>query len=163
MVRPVVHSTKHYVQFPLDQITTASRQAITLAQAVGGTVANLSTEVVEGSSIKAVYVELWLQNQSNLGESIVTVCKDTNDGQGPTFAQMASLFTYVNKKNILFTHQGLTTNDSQGPPLNIIRGWIKIPKGKQRFGLGDRLLLSISNTSSNNLDRCGFAIYKEYS
>ena len=163
MVRPVVHSVKHYIQFPIDQISTASRQAIVLATAVGGTLANLSTEVVEGTIIKAVYVELWLENTGNLGESIVVLCKDTNSLTGPTFAQMADLFNYVNKKNILFTHQGLTSNDGVAQPTNVLRGWIKIPKSKQRFGLGDRLMLSISNTSSQDLNRCGFATYKEYS
>ncbi len=158
-----IHSQKHIVQFPIDQIATGLHQAIDLAIAVQSTVANLANEVAEGSVIKAIYIELWLQNQSNLGESIVTVCKDGKDGVGPNFAQLASLFTYNNKKNILFTHQGLTSNDGISGPVWILRQWIKIPKGKQRFGLGDKLILSISNTSANNLNRCGLAIYKEYS
>ncbi len=161
-MRPLVHSVKHYVQFPIDQITTGSRQSITLINAVESTVANTSTEVPEGSTIKAVYVELWLENQGNLGESIVCVTKDTNGLFGPTFVEMGNLFAYTNKKNVLFTHQGLTSNDGVSQPTNIIRGWIKIPKGKQRFGLGDTLSLNISNVSASDLNRCGFAIYKEY-
>ena len=162
-MRPPIHSVKHIVQFPLDQITTATRQSITLLHSVESTVANLSTEVAEGSVVKAVFVELWLDNTSNLGESIVTIQKDTNSSFGPTFIEMGNLFAYKNKKNVLFTHQGLTSNDVGGNPVNIIRGWIKIPKGKQRMGLGDTLTLSISNVSSNDLNRCGMAIYKEYS
>ncbi len=162
-MKALVQSTKHYVQFPIDQITTATSQSILLVQAVERTVANTAAETASGSAIKAVYVELWLQNEGTLGESIVTICKDTKNGTGPTFSQLAALFTYPNKKNILFTHQGLTSNDGVSGPVNIVRGWIKIPKGKQRFGLGDTLVLSISNTSSNDLVRCGFAIYKEYS
>ncbi len=161
-MRPVIHSVKHLVQFPIDQISTGTLQTITLISAVENTVANLATEVVEGAIIKAVFVELWLENQGNLGESIVTVVKDTNFLQGPTFVEHASLFTYSNKKNIFFTHQGLTSNDGVSQPTNIIRGWIKIPKSKQRFGLGDNLLLSISNVSASDLNRCGIAIYKEY-
>ncbi len=162
-MRAPIHSQKHYVQFPIDQITTASVQNITLVQAVESTVANTAFEIAEGSLVKAVYVELWLENQGNLGESIVTLCKDTKNGAGPTFVQMASLHTYVNKKNILFTHQGLTSNDGVSQPTNIMRSFYKIPKSKQRFGLGDTLNLTISNTSSNDLNRCGFATYKEYS
>ncbi len=163
MVRPVVHSQKHYVQFPLDGITTATVQNIQLVVAVESTVANLATEIVEGSLVKAVYVELWLQNSSTLGESIVTVSKDPVSGTGPTFVNHGNLFAFVNKKNILFTHQGLTSNDGISGPLPVIRQWLKIPKSKQRFGLGDRLNLNISNVSSNNLNRCGFSTYKEYS
>ncbi len=162
MVRPMVHSTKHYVQFAIDQIVTATRQNVVLANSVESTVADASFEVAEGSSIKAIYVELWLQNQGTLGESIVTLTKDPVADTGPSFAEMATLFSYNNKKNILFTHQGLTSNDGVSGPVNVMRGWYKIPKSKQRFGLGDKINLNISNTSSNDLNRCGFAVYKEY-
>ncbi len=162
-MRPPIHSIKHYVQFPIDQISTGTRQSVALITSVLQTSANLATEVSEGSIVKAVYVELWLENQGNLGESIVTVCKDTNTNVGPTFGQMAALFAYANKKNVLFTHQGLTSNDGVSQPTNVLRGWIKIPKSKQRFGLGDTLTLSIANVSASDLNRCGMAIYKEYS
>ncbi len=158
-----IHSQKHYVQFPVDQITTATAQNITLCQAVESTVANAAAEVVEGSIVKAIYIELWLQNQGTLGESIVTLSKNPIDNVSPVFSQLASLFTYTNKKNILFVHQGLTSNDGVSGPICVIKQWFKIPKSKQRFGLGDLLVLSISNTSSNTLNRCGFATYKEYS
>ncbi len=158
-----IHSQKHYVQFPIDQITTATAQNIILAHGVESTIANLASEVVEGSLIKAVYIELWLQNQGNLGESIVTVSKNPLNNNGPSFTNLASLFTYENKKNVLFTHQGLTSNDGVSGPVVVLKGWIKIPKSKQRFGLGDVLSISISNTSSGDLNRCGFATYKEYS
>jgi len=43
-----------------------------------------------------------------------------------------------------------------------MRGWYKIPKTKQRFGLGDRLVLQIASQGTDALDFCGFATYKEY-
>ncbi len=162
MVRPMVHSSKHIIQYPIDQILTGVRQNVVLAQAVEATAANLAHEVAEGSSLKAVYVELWLQNQGNLGESIVTVSKDPIDDTGPTFAEHGNLNAYNNKKNVLFTHQGLTSNDGVSGPVRILGNWIKIPKSKQRFGLGDKINLNISNVSANDLNRCGMSIYKEY-
>ncbi len=162
-MKPSIHSTKHIVQYPLDAVATGINKVILLAQGVVRTTANAAKEVQEGNSIKAVFIELWLQNSSNLGEQIVTVCKDTNNELGPTFAEMAALHSYVNKKNILFTHQGLTTNDGVGNPMTPLRHWVKIPKGKQRFGLGDTLVLTIANVSANNLNVCGMTIYKEYS
>ncbi len=162
MVRPTVHSRKHIVQFPISQIATGILQSISLISGQALQDANLSGEVVEGSSVKAVFVELWLENQGNLGESIVTVTKDMNFSTGPSFAESATLFTYSNKKNVFFTHQGLTSNDGVSQPTKILGGWIKIPKSKQRFGLGDTLNLNIANVSANSLNRCGMAIYKEY-
>ncbi len=163
MVRPMVHSIKHYVQFPINSIATGVKEQNNIAFAVERTTANNSKEVAEGSTIKAVYIEMWLQNQGNLGEFIATITKDPEDGAGPTFTEMGNLFAYNNKKNILYTTQGLTPNDAISGPINIYRSWIKIPKSKQRFGLGDALNLSIANVSSNSLNRCGFATYKEYS
>ncbi len=158
-----IHSTKHYVQFGISQILTGVVENISLCTAQESTIANLANEIAEGSLVKAIYIELWLQNEGNLGESIVTVSKDPVDNPGPTFAQHANLFAFQNKKNILFTHQGLTSNDGVSGPVVVLRQWIKIPKSKQRFGLGDGISLSISNVSANDLVRCGFAIYKEYS
>jgi len=139
------------------------RKVITLAHAVESTIANLSTEVEEGSNIRAVFVELWLQNKSDDGEEIVTLSKNNNNATGPTFLEQANLFAYAEKKNILFTHQGLSASDNGSGPYPIIKQWIKIPKGKQRFGLGDKLNLNISNVSSTLLNSCGMSIYKEYS
>ncbi len=162
-MKPVIHSVKHIVQTPISQIATGARENILIFAAVESTVANAATEVEEGSIVKAVYVEMWLQNQSNLGHAILILEKVEGGEVGATFAEMGSLFTYTNKKNILFTHEGLTSNDGIGNPLPVVRQWFKIPKGKQRFGLGDRMTLTISNPSSNNLDRCGVCIFKELS
>ncbi len=162
-MRPIVHSVKHIVQYPITQITTGTVQNIDLVLAVESTIANLATEVAEGTLVKAVFVELWLQNQGNLGEQIVILEKVPILGTGATFAQMGNLFSYQNKKNIFFTHQGLTSNDGVSGPQVLVRQWIKIPKGKQRMGLGDSIKLSIANVSANDLNRCGMSIYKEYS
>ncbi len=161
-MRPVIHSTKHYVPFPILPIPTATRNQQILVQAVATPDKNDATEVEEGAVVKAVFVELWLLNSANDGEEIVTICKTQSNDNGPSFAELATLFTYDNKKNILFTHQGLSSNNGVGNPIVTIRNWIKIPKSKQRFGLGDQLVLSIANVSSNDLSRCGIAIYKEY-
>ncbi len=163
MVRPVVHSVKHYVQFPIDVIATGVKDGTVIVNSLERSAVNTANEVAEGSIIKAIYFEVWLQNQGNLGEFIMTISKDPESGTGPSFVEMASLFTFVNKKNIFYTTQGLTSNDGVSGPVNVIRSWIKIPKSKQRFGLGDRINLSVANVSANDLNMCGFSTFKEYS
>jgi len=163
MVRPMVHSTKHYVQLPITQILTGVRQQNIIVSAVTVGDKNTPSEIEEGSSVKAIFFEMWLQNEGNLGEFIMTISKDLEFGNGPTFVEMADLTSFSNKKNVLYTTQGLTSNDGISGPVNIIRGWIKIPKSKQRFGLGDRINMNISNVSANDLVRCGMTTYKEYS
>jgi len=158
----MVHSSKHYVQFPINQIATGTAEINAVVTAVALQNVNLASEIVEGSSVKAVYFELWLQNEGTLGEFIMTISKEPLNGTGPNFAQMAALNNFENKKNVLYTTQGLTSNDGVSGPVNIIRGWVKIPKSKQRFGLGDRIVMNISNVSANDLVRCGLTIFKEY-
>lgn len=123
---------------------------------------NTPVEVQEGSVIKAVYFELWLEGSANDSFQVVTITKVPESGTGPTFAQMQALNAYPNKKNILFTHQGLSANDGVGNPMPVLRGWIKIPKSKQRFGLGDNLILTVSNPGPQTVAYCGFATFKEY-
>ncbi len=159
-MRPVVHSQKHYVQITRSTVATVARNQENLVQAIN--VATLENHVEEGALVKAVYIELWILDSSNDGSNIVTLSKNTNNSTGPTFTQMQTLYTYPEKKNILFTHQGLSSNDAISGPIMVMRAWYKIPKSKQRFGLGDLLNLNIANNGANNLFYCGFATYKEY-
>ncbi len=156
-----IHSRKHIVQTPFNAIATGVALNTLLIDAKEATSA-ASTDVVEGAIVKAIFLEYWTQNSANDGHEVFTVGKYPQGAIAPTFVQLASLNDFEGKKNILHIHQGLTSNDGVGNPVNILRSWIKIPKGKQRFGLGDRLIMSLSNPSSNNLNLCGMAIYKEY-
>ncbi len=158
-----IHSIKHYRQMSRTEVTTLTLTNEALAIGVQSTLANLENEVREGSVIKSVYVELWLLDSAADGSNTVTLSKDNSQSAGPTFSEHAALFNYVEKKNILFTHQGLSSNNGVGNPIVVMRGWFKIPKSKQRFGLGDTLNLNISNQGPNTLEFCGFATYKEYS
>ncbi len=161
-MRAVIHSVKHIVQSPFSAIGTGTSENINFIKALErGSVGPSAVNISEGSVVKAVFVEMWLQNSANDGHTIVILEKVPDNQNGATFGEMGNLFDYTNKKNILFTHEGLTSNDGVGNPLPVIRQWFKIPKGKQRFGLGDKMVLTISNPSSNNLNRCGVFIFKE--
>ncbi len=161
-MKPVIHSQKHYVQMSRATVATVSRVNIDIVLAVEGTTANAVDEVIEGAVVKAVYVELWLLNSSVDGSDVVVLVKTPEAGPGPTFGQLNGLGIFTNKKNILFTHQGLSSNNGVGNPIQIMGEWHKIPKSKQRFGLGDTLHLSIANNGPSTLEFCGFATYKEY-
>ncbi len=121
--------------------------------------------VEEGAIVKACYVELWVSQDSAsvVGSYTVVICKDPGGQAGMSTAEMAALHDYPAKKNILFTAQGLLT-PNDGGQVPVVRGWYKIPKGKQRFGLKDVLRLSLrnNNTTAIDINFCGLAIFKEY-
>ncbi len=145
----------------LTPVATGARVNVQLA--VISNTPTATDEIHEGAIVKAIYIELWIQGESGQQTSIVTLEKAVASSTGVAFGNMVALGLYVNKKNVLFTHQGITSNDGVSAPTNIMRGWYKIPKGKQRFGLGDSLVLSIANqTTGSDIIFCGFSIYKEY-
>ncbi len=161
MVRPMVHSVKHYVQQSIGTVTAGAIEDTNIAVSVEGTVANQVQEVAEGSTIKAIYVELWLRSAATSASSFTfIICKRPSNTGTPTVAEIAALGTWDNKKNVLYTSQGLL-NDVDSTALSVHRGWIKIPKGKQRMGLGDILSWHLEAVGQS-VNFCGFSTYKEY-
>ncbi len=162
-MKSIIHSIKHPVQITLSTSTTGATTVITICDAVNATVANTVTEVKEGSTIKAVWLEMWtIGSISN--QFFTAIFAKLPSGLGNIAqADMVDLYNYENKKNIFYTTQGLASNDGIAGPHLLYKGWIKIPKGKQRFGLGDRLQFALSSRGSDDIIWCGLALYKEYS
>lgn len=158
---PVVNTEKHYIQVSLASISAGAILNTKVIEAVSAPAAAEADEVREGAKISVVYIEMWIQtDDANLGSSIITLEKlsgasDTN----MTTTESASFNSYDNKKNIFYTQMGLTPGNATFPMVTI-RGWFKIPKSKQRFGLQDRLMLNIHG-QSNGLSVCGFMLFKE--
>ncbi len=159
-----IHSKKHIVQmsqFTVAQAAVDTQIIIQAAEATSTTPAGIS----EGALVKAVYIELWLGNAStSVVGSYTTALQKNPGGNSPlSTGNMAALHDWDNKKNILFTSQALVP-PTDGGQIPIMKGWYKIPKGKQRFGLGDRLDLVTRNNNATAVDinGCGLAIFKEY-
>ncbi len=154
---------KHIVQHSLAVITAGNKGEFIPIDAVNvATIsASNSTQVREGCTIKAIYVEFWVTGDDVVqgsGVAMIEIVK--SGGASATAAEMASLDTYENKNNVLEIHQGLF-NREDGVAMPIFRGWITIPKGKQRFALGDRLVIGFL-AQSDGVNLCGMEIYKEY-
>ncbi len=165
MVRPVVHSTKHIIQFSNFLVTAGASNPQTLINTVPSTANRVNAvDVVEGAIIKAVYVELWVKGDgaSSADTQIMVALVKLPGGQNAmTSTDMLNMQAYDNKKNIFFISQGVFGGKDTGQAVPILRQWIKIPKGKQRFGNGDELILNTSSIDTG-AQRCGVAIYKEY-
>ncbi len=161
MVRPSIHSTKHYVQQSIGTRDTTAVESTVTAQGVAVAQKDTVSEVEEGSSIKAIYLEMWIRSAATAASSFTFIfCKRPVGTNVPNQTEMAALGDWNNKKNILYTTQGLT-NDVDSTALNLYKGWIKIPKGKQRMGLGDVFSWHL-NAIGQSINFCGFQTYKEY-
>ncbi len=162
MLAPIT-SVKHYVQMENQGISSGARRSLNLVDAVVAPAVSTTDEVHEGSLVKAVYIESWVKSNATAGQDTkfqLALEKVPAAADPLTFTEMNNLQAYQNKKNILYYSQGVLGDLTTGA-IPVIRQWFKIPKGKQRFGLGDRLVLAITSTAFD-LNNCGFATYKEY-
>ncbi len=161
-MRPTINSLKHVNQHSIDTTAVGLVDSTTLVNAVDVADADASNEVRVGAIVKALYHEMWIRGEdAAVGSSYVYIIeKAPAAATSPTAGIMAALDTYVNKKNVLFTSQGLV-NAVEGVATPVIRSWIKIPKGKQRMAQGDKMKAHVF-AQSGALLRCGVTIFKEY-
>ncbi len=163
MLAPI-NSVKHYVQNENQTIATGVRKNFVLVDATPAPGNANIFDIKEGSLVKAIFIEMWVKSNASAGTDTkfqLSLEKVPTGTAGLTFTQMNNLSSYDNKKNVLFFSQGVI-GDLTTQAIPIVRQWFAIPKGKQRFGLGDRIILSISSTAAE-INTCGFAVYKEYS
>ncbi len=159
-----IKSKKHIFQISLSNVSQGLVVSTIFIDAIEST-STVPQQIEEGALVKACYVEYWVANESAsvVGSYTITLEKLNGPASNPTTAQMAALHDYVNKKNIFFTSQALVPVEDAGV-IPVMRGWYKIPKGKQRFGLNDRMAITIRNNNGTAVDLrfCGFVIFKEY-
>ncbi len=158
MVRTIVQTVKHFVHTPVTTVATGVRVATTIATGVVAPATTLASDVQEGSIVEAVYIEWWASATTVDKTGSFCLLRLPAGAANPSAAEMNNLGAYINKRNILKTHQGLLP--STGNLVPVFREWVKIPKGKQRFGLGDSFRL-ISNSVGGTMSVCGIFVYKE--
>ncbi len=164
-MRPIIKTKKHIFQISQSTVAQAVIANSDFLFAIEGP-STTPDQVNEGAIVRACYVELWLSQDSAsvIGSYTVALYKDPGGTNPATTANMAALHDYTNKKNLFFTAQGLLT-PNDGGQVPVMRGWYKIPKGKQRFGLGDRMRITIrnNNVTAVDINFCGLVIFKEQS
>ncbi len=165
MLAPIT-SVKHYIAQTNVSTATGALINLVLVNAVPVGNAHAATaDVTEGSVIKAVHLDFW---SCQIGAVTTTlqftaILEKVVAGQAAaTVTDLLNLQAYDNKKNILTSFQGNMSSIQGGAnPTTYMQGWFKIPKGKQRFGIGDSLVISSTQVGQTH-NICGLATYKEY-
>jgi len=161
MLAPI-NTVKHYVQHSSALLASSAIISLVEVTAAAAPATATSATVREGAVVKAVYIEQWLlgDGAATVSQFTLTVEKKRIAEPDMTFSQSQNLGAYPNKKNILYTTQGILGSIDGAPTVPVIRQYIAIPKGKQRFGAGDELVVNIAAIVA--LRRCGMATFKEY-
>ncbi len=164
MVAPI-NSIKHFVPRTNLTVTSGSGSSLDIVEGVVAPATSAVSDVIQGAVVKAVHLEFWLWGAGTTGldTQFTFIVEKVPSGAGAaTAAEMLSLGSYDNKKNVLFTTQGVLgagVDGNQAVP--IIRDWLLIPKGKQRIGLSDKITVGFTPTGTS-MQFCGMAIFKEY-
>ncbi len=163
-MRPVIQSRKHYVQLSQSQIAQSILLETTISESIEG-VHSTPTTIAEGAIVKAVWVEVWLSQDSAtvIGSFTAGFYKAPGGENKVSAGDSQALHDYNNKKNLFYVTQGLAPQNDSGLML-LFKGWIKVPKSKQRQGLGDKLIFFVrnNNVTAIDIEVCGLFIYKEY-
>ncbi len=161
-MRPRVNSRKHIFQTTLSSALAGVTAGINFVNVVQNANHEQAREVDPGTTIEAVYLEVWVIGAGQQPTTITAIVEKTESGSNAvTTTEMTNLHTYANKKNIFVTHQGIV-GDANSNPIPIFREWIKIPKGKQRFGLGDGMHMRIKSITEDT-EYCSVIVYKSQS
>ncbi len=162
-MRPIISSKKHYNQVTLSNVAAGAASTTIVCLAIEGE-ASTPDHVKEGAVVKAVWVEMWLQtaSASTTGSFTAIFYKNPGGNANATAANLAALHDYDNKKNVFYCTQGLAPT-TDGGLMPLFKGWVKIPKGKQRMGLGDKLNFSVrNNNGTDDVNICGMFTFKSY-
>lgn len=164
-MRAPINSVKHYVQQTNTAIASGAALSVIVVAAVANTALPAATkDVKEGSIVKAVYLEFWLKGTGASDADTqfnFVVFKNPGGANDMSVSDSLNLMAYDNKKNIFFASQGVIGGVGGGQSVPVIRQWLKIPRGKQRFGLKDELTVFIG-TTGEAMQACGLVVFKEY-
>ncbi len=162
-MQATINSTKHILNYPVFSVAAAGLTEIVEINSTSvQSVAN-ANDVRSGSVIKAVYIEAWIHSGNDVSAATFTITVEKRKGGQPTMtpAQSLNLMAYPNKANILYTTQGIIGAGNTTNPVPILKQWVAIPKGKQRFAMEDELVVNYHSISVG-ISVCGVTIYKEY-
>jgi len=162
MLAPI-NTVKHYVQHENATLSAGQKRTMDIVDALVAPATTAVQSVRDGAVVKAVFIEHWVKSNASAGTDAkfqYVIEKIPSGADTITFTQMNNLASYPNKKNILYFTQGVI-GDLTSNSVPIFKTWVLIPKGKQRFGLGDKFVATLAATDAV-IQNCGFATYKEF-
>ncbi len=157
-LRPV-KTVKHEVTWSNLAQDASALQEIILAVGTSPSALNAASEVDIGSSVKSIFFEI------NLSANVITNPKVLHwkvqfIPNGITRTAPTAYFT-SDRRNIL--HRGMEMLPKDVGTVFKRVFVVKIPRGKSRISVGDKISFVYQSTSAEAINSCGFAIYKEFS
>ncbi len=154
---PPPNIEKHEIVFSNLVQDASSDQSVTIAQAVDASSKNADIEVLTGSRITRIYLEM------NVSANVITNPKIVHwfiyKAPFGTTVPAPSTYNQTSKRFIIQRGMEMLPKDLGTVFKRIIS--IKVPRRYQRMGDNDFLIFKYIATSAEAINICGFFIYKE--
>ncbi len=159
----IVDSNKNIVS-AFTAATAGTKTAILIAEAQDSPTLAVTQDVERGCSIKAIWIEFWVSATAEAAVGIthgIDMYLFKNPGSNLTSPIPGTEGSSNEKRFIFKVWKGLIGARTQGFQPYSWKGWIKIPKGKQRMAVNDIWQLVFQSTGVNVLV-CHKFVYKWY-
>lgn len=161
-MRPIIHRIKHIID--AEGGLSAGLQSVTpLIATVDAPVLNSTTQNETGGKVHGIYLHVEVSHTSVSGRPNVYLAIMKNPGDNISTASLInSLGDSDTKKFFIHQEMIMMSGDAgNGLPRPLFNGVIKIPKGYQRNGPGDKLYLILLSPTVD-ADFCMQCHYKEF-
>ncbi len=160
-LRPV-NRIKHVVD-TVQTLTAGTVLDLNQILAVDAPVLANTTEVVTGSKVHGIYLRVNIAGNESDPGALPSVYMAVWKNPGGNLASIDPRNVGANDNKRFVIHQEMTMiqNAIGGNPRDLFNGVIVIPKGMQRFGPNDKLILGVVSTAVN-IAVCVQAHYKEF-
>ncbi len=158
-LRPI-RSIKHVVDVQGALTTGGQNDVVPLVDAIDSPTTADVDSVEVASRVSSIYlnVQVYATSEASLANVYMYVMK--NPGNNLTPPAPNAVGAADEKKFIIHQEMRMMGGATTENPITLFSGVIKIPRGYQRFGFKDRLIINIS-TPGNSIDYCFQCIYKE--
>ncbi len=158
----VIHRIKHIVDKSATITATAVLPEVLINTKDAPVLAN-TTEVETGAKVHGIFINVQIQaNQSiNAIPNIYMAIYKSPGGNIPAI-DPAQTGSNADKKQIIHQEMNFVeTTSNTANPRTLFKGVVVIPRGMQRFGADDELIMSLKSNAIN-FSYCVQCIFKEF-
>ncbi len=152
-----IKTDKHEISWSNLSQNAAATQAIDLVTGTTSSAKNLASEVLIGSKVTRIYLEFHFSAETTSAAKVIH-WKVEKLGANET-TTVPSTYYQLGRNRILQRGMEMLVRDQSTVFKRIIS--VKIPRGYQRCGEGETIKFRYICSSSETINACGIAIYKE--
>ncbi len=158
-LRPV-HSIKHIIDLQ-GGLTVGTVTSNTLILAKDAPVLAGEIEVETASTISAIFLNIQVAASSTAALANVYMAVSKNPGGNLADIDPQTVGDDDNKKFVIHQEMIMTEKNTTAIPRTLFKGVIRIPRGYKRFGINDKLVVTLKSPGVT-MDFCIQCIYKEF-